>query len=118
VDRLNKETSSKTNQIGILLEMTGADGLIVCRSLHNKRVVANEGVETLVQYRYDDNGQLTEVINRNGDSMRRFSYAEGVMASHSNALGLSCHYHWETIDGQPRVVEHWTSDGEHFHFRR
>ncbi len=82
-----------------------------------KRVVDNEAVETLVQYRYDDNGQLIEVINRNGDSMRRFSYAEGVMVSHSNALGLSCNYRWETIDGQPRVVEHWTSDGEHFHFR-
>jgi RHS repeat-associated protein len=82
-----------------------------------KRVVDNQAVETLVQYRYDDNGQLVEVINRNGDSMRRFSYAEGVMASHSNALGLSCNYRWETLDGQPRVVEHWTSDGEHFHFR-
>jgi hypothetical protein len=57
------------------------------------------------------------VINRNGDSIRRLGYAEGVMASHSNALGLSCNYRWETIDGQPRVVEHWTSDGEHFHFR-
>jgi YD repeat-containing protein len=45
------------------------------------------------------------------------SYAEGVMASHGNALGLSCNYRWETIDGQPRVVEHWTSGGEHFHFR-
>ncbi|SEK57365.1 RHS repeat-associated core domain-containing protein [Pseudomonas agarici] len=82
-----------------------------------RRVVDNEAVETLVQYRYDDNGQLIEVINRNGDSMRRFSYAEGMMASHSNALGLSCHYRWETLDGQPRVVEHWTSDGEHYHFR-
>ncbi|MDH0747883.1 DUF6531 domain-containing protein, partial [Pseudomonas sp. GD03842] len=82
-----------------------------------KRVVENEAVETLVQYRYDDNGQLTEVINRNGDSVRRFSYAEGVMATHSNALGLTCNYRWETIDGKPRVVEHWTSDGEHFHFR-
>ncbi|MBD8708745.1 RHS domain-containing protein [Pseudomonas sp. CFBP 13711] len=40
-----------------------------------------------------------------------------MMVSHSNALGLSCNYRWETIDGQPRVVEHWTSDGEHFHFR-
>jgi YD repeat-containing protein len=57
------------------------------------------------------------VINRNGDCLRRFSYADGVMVSHSNALGLSCNYRWETIDGQPRVVEHWTSDGEHFHFR-
>nr|WP_256658686.1 RHS repeat-associated core domain-containing protein [Pseudomonas sp. LP_7_YM] len=82
-----------------------------------KRVVDNLAVETLVQYRYDANGQLSEVINRNGDSMRRFSYADGVMATHSNALGLSCSYRWETVDGQPRVVEHWTSDGEHFHFR-
>ena len=82
-----------------------------------KRVVDNLAVETLVQYRYDDNGQLTEVINRNGDSMRRFSYADGVMVSHSNALGLSCNYRWETLNCQPRVVEHWTSDGEHFHFR-
>ncbi|MET4715891.1 YD repeat-containing protein, partial [Pseudomonas sp. PvP125] len=82
-----------------------------------KRVVDNEAVETLVQYRYDDNGQLAEVINRNGDSVRRFSYIDGVMASHTNALGLSCNYRWETLDGKPRVVEHWTSDGEHFHFR-
>jgi YD repeat-containing protein len=38
-----------------------------------KRVVDNQAVETLVQYRYDDNGQLIEVINRNNDSVRRFS---------------------------------------------
>ncbi|MFV3383177.1 RHS repeat-associated core domain-containing protein [Pseudomonas sp. NY15354] len=82
-----------------------------------KRVVNNEAVETLTQYRYDDHGQLSEVINRNGDSVRRFSYAEGLMISHSNALGLGCHYRWETLGGTPRVVEHWTSDGEHFHFR-
>ncbi|MFJ3485590.1 RHS repeat-associated core domain-containing protein [Pseudomonas sp. NPDC090202] len=82
-----------------------------------KRVVDNEAVETLVQYRYDDNGQLIEVINRNGDSMRRFSYTDGVMASHSNALGLTCSYRWEALDGQLRVVEHWTSDGEHFCFQ-
>uniref|UniRef100_UPI00158D1963 DUF6531 domain-containing protein n=1 Tax=Pseudomonas sp. KK4 TaxID=1855729 RepID=UPI00158D1963 len=82
-----------------------------------RRVVDNQAVETLVQYRYDDNGQLIEVINRNSDSVRRFSYVDGVMASHSNALGLTCNYRWETIGERPRVVEHWTSDGEHFHFR-
>ncbi|PHN62909.1 hypothetical protein AO275_05455 [Pseudomonas viridiflava] len=49
--------------------------------------------------------------------MRRFSYTDGVMIRHSNALGLSCEYRWETIDGQPRVIEHTTSDGEHFRFR-
>ncbi|PVZ37265.1 hypothetical protein N430_04287, partial [Pseudomonas sp. CC120222-01a] len=28
--------------------------------------------------------------------MRSFSYAEGLMVTHSNALGLGCHYRWET----------------------
>ncbi|RMS36651.1 YD repeat-containing protein, partial [Pseudomonas ficuserectae] len=73
-----------------------------------KRIVDNEAVETLVQYHYDSNGQLAEVFNRNGDSVRRFSYTDGVMTRHSNALGLTCEYRWETIDGQPRVVEHQT----------
>ncbi|MFJ4353090.1 RHS repeat-associated core domain-containing protein [Pseudomonas sp. NPDC089428] len=82
-----------------------------------KRVVDNQAVETLTQYRYDEHGQLSAVINRNGDTVRNFSYAEGLMVTHSNALGLGCHYRWETLGGQPRVVEHWTSDGEHYHFR-
>ncbi|WP_028626050.1 RHS repeat-associated core domain-containing protein [Pseudomonas plecoglossicida] len=82
-----------------------------------KRVVNNQPVETLTQYRYDEHGQLSAVVNRNGDTVRSFSYAEGLMVSHSNALGLGCHYRWETLGSQPRVVEHWTSDGEHYHFR-
>ena len=82
-----------------------------------KRVVNDQAVETLTQYRYDEHGQLSAVINRNGHTVRSFSYAEGLMVTHSNALGLGCHYRWETLGGQPRVVEHWTTDGERFHFR-
>ncbi|WP_236183067.1 RHS repeat-associated core domain-containing protein [Pseudomonas ceruminis] len=82
-----------------------------------KRIVDQQAVETLVRYRYDDNGQLNEVINRNGDSARRFAYGEGLMVRHSNALGLICEYRWQTQSDKPRVVEHWTSDGEHSHFR-
>ncbi|MBD8713755.1 hypothetical protein IFT46_17565 [Pseudomonas sp. CFBP 13715] len=81
-----------------------------------KRIVGDQALETLVTYRYDDNGQLSQVSNRNGDTLRYFSYTDGVMTRHSTALGLACEYRWETIDGQPRVVEHWTSDGEHFDF--
>ncbi|MCE5990383.1 RHS repeat protein, partial [Pseudomonas sp. LM20] len=33
-----------------------------------KRVVNNQAVETLTQYRYDEHGQLSAVINRNGDT--------------------------------------------------
>ncbi|MFR0675087.1 hypothetical protein ACLUUI_16010 [Enterobacterales bacterium AW_CKDN230030176-1A_HGKHYDSX7] len=82
-----------------------------------KRVVNNQAVETLTQYRYDEHGQLNAVVNRNGDTVRSFSYSDGLMVSHSNALGLTCHYRWDTVGGQPRVVDHWTSDGEHYRFR-
>ncbi|MBI6788695.1 PAAR/RHS domain-containing protein, partial [Pseudomonas syringae] len=81
-----------------------------------KRIVGDQAVETLVRYGYDNNGQLNSVYNRNGDSVRNFSYTDGLMTRHANALGLSCEYRWEVLDGKPRVVEHWTSDGEHFHF--
>ncbi|MFK3908533.1 RHS repeat-associated core domain-containing protein [Pseudomonas monteilii] len=82
-----------------------------------KRVVDNVAVETLVRYRYDDHGQLNAVINRNGDTVRRFSYTDGLMTQHTNALDLTCDYRWEVLDGKPRVVEHWTGDGEHYQFR-
>ena len=75
-----------------------------------KRVADNQAVETLTQYRYGEHGQLTAVINRNGDTVRSFSYAECLMVTHSNALGLGCHYRWETQGGKPRVVEHVRAD--------
>jgi len=80
-----------------------------------ERVVDNRAVETLVHYQYDANGQLRQVINRNGDRVRSFAYNQGLMVTHENGLGLQCHYRWETLDdGQPRVAEHWTNDGERY----
>jgi len=35
-------------------------------------VVDNQSVETLTQYRYYNHGQLTTVMNRNGDTVRNF----------------------------------------------
>ncbi|MFU0885861.1 DUF6531 domain-containing protein, partial [Kluyvera sichuanensis] len=70
----------------------------------------------LVEYRYDDNGQLCSVINRAGTAVRQFAYENGLMVSHSNAAGFTCRYRWETVGGVPRVVAHDTSDGEHYRF--
>ncbi|WP_342351530.1 RHS repeat-associated core domain-containing protein [Gilliamella apis] len=70
----------------------------------------------MVQYRYNHDGQLIAVINRNGDTTRLFDYQDGLMVQHQNGLGFSCNYRWQTLDNQPRVIEHWTSDGEHYHF--
>ncbi|WP_244582797.1 RHS repeat-associated core domain-containing protein [Escherichia coli] len=71
----------------------------------------------LVEYRYDDNGQLTGVVNRAGVTARQFAYENGLMTEHRNATGFTCTYRWQEIDGFPRVVEHTTSDGEHYRFQ-
>ena len=44
------------------------------------------------------------MINRNGDTVRSFSYADGLMVTQSNALGLGCHYRWQTLGDKPRVL--------------
>lgn len=103
---------------------TGGIRLHLCYDRHERRlsrverVVDNRPVETLVHYHYDAAGQLQQVINRNGDCVRNFAYEHRLMVAHENALGLVCRYRWSTHfdDHQPRVVEHWTSDGERYHF--
>lgn len=81
------------------------------------RVVDNKAVETMVQYRYNHDGQLINVINRNGDATRFFDYQEGLITRHQNGLGFTSEYRWQIIDNQPRVVEHWTNDREHYSFQ-
>ncbi|WP_243051983.1 RHS repeat-associated core domain-containing protein [Escherichia coli] len=71
----------------------------------------------LVEYRYDDNGQLTSVVNGAGMTVRQFAWENGLMTEHRNATGFTCTYRWEEIEGFPRVVEHTTSDGEHYRFQ-
>ena len=80
------------------------------------RVINNQPFETMVQYRYNNEGQLIAVVNRNGDTTRLFDYQNGLMVRHQNGLGFISEYQWQTIDEQPRVIEHWTNDGEHYHF--
>ncbi|EHC95221.1 Putative RHS-family protein, partial [Salmonella enterica subsp. enterica serovar Rubislaw str. A4-653] len=53
----------------------------------------------LVEYRYDDNGQLTGVVNRAGTLVRQFAYENGLMTAHSNAAGFTCRYCWQELDG-------------------
>ncbi|KVZ35560.1 RHS repeat-associated core domain-containing protein [Burkholderia ubonensis] len=69
-----------------------------------------------VAYGYDDNGQMASVTDANGAVVRRFAYADGLMTSHTNALGFVSSYKWAVIGGQPRVVATQTSEGEHWTF--
>jgi YD repeat-containing protein len=79
-------------------------------------LVAGGTPGVLVRYQYDANGQLSGVFNRLNQAMRSFAYENGLMVQHVNALGMVCQYRWQTIDGQPRVVEHRSSEGEYYQF--
>ena len=68
--------------------------------------------ETLVKYGYDEQGQLTSVIDAAGNITRRFQYTDGLMSAYVNALGFKCSYVWQQVDGAPRVVQASTSEGE------
>ncbi|MFR0722182.1 hypothetical protein ACLUUA_19680 [Enterobacterales bacterium AN_CKDN230030167-1A_HGKHYDSX7] len=37
--------------------------------------------------RYDEHGRLNTVVNRNGDTVRSFSYTDGLMVTYSDATG-------------------------------
>lgn len=98
--------------------------------------------EPLVTYGYTASGQLSEVTDREGRCVRRFSYtAEGYMASQTLPAGGVFHYQWQRypvlsrpahgeslsntsmptlLETQPdhewRVVRHWGGTGEEYHF--
>jgi len=76
-----------------------------------------EPSETLVSYRYHANGQLAEVSDRTGRSIRRFAYQHGLMSEHSAPGGLRCLYAWTGSGSDARVSRHWTDDGESYDFQ-
>ncbi len=87
----------------------------------NGRLVAVHGGDgtrggALVEYGYDDLGQLVAVRDANGKVVRRFTYEYGLMTSHTSALGFVCRYTWAMVAGAPRVLAHETSEGERIEF--
>ncbi|WP_230960409.1 RHS repeat-associated core domain-containing protein [Burkholderia pseudomultivorans] len=103
-----------------ILTCGGLQGVLEYEPEHGRlgTVTLVRGAErrVAVAYRYDENGQLASVIDANGAVVRRFTYADGLMTSHTNALGFTSSYVWSTIEGEPRVVATHTSEGEHWTF--
>lgn len=98
--------------------------------VHHQRVAtitlakgfAAEPAEVLVQYRYSAFGELAEVIDRSGQSIRHFAYSQAgqggqsLMTEHSAPQGLHCFYQWQGTGSSARVIRHWTDDGESWQF--
>lgn len=67
--------------------------------------------EPRVRYRYDDGGDLHQVIDAGGLVTREFHYnAQHLLTRHQQAGGPSFEYHWAMFDDW-RVVEHRDSAG-------
>ncbi|WP_423391487.1 RHS repeat-associated core domain-containing protein [Burkholderia sp. LMG 21824] len=75
-------------------------------------LVRGEARRLVVAYGYDENGQLASVTDANGAVVRQFTYVNGLMSSHTNALGFRSGYVWSVIEGEQRVVATHTNEGE------
>ncbi|CAI0893039.1 RHS repeat-associated core domain-containing protein [Serratia entomophila] len=120
-DAIGNASSLFYHEDGRLLELVDSAGQrLACRYLNGRlsEVVLQtaEGELPLAHYGYDEQGQLVTVSNRAGEVTRRFSWRDGLMASHQDAAGLLNEYLWQEIAGLPRVVAYRNSAGERLDF--
>ncbi|WP_172731733.1 RHS repeat-associated core domain-containing protein [Pluralibacter gergoviae] len=121
-DATGNATSLFYNDAGHLSELVDSAGQrLFCRYLTTAnghvRLAAvlqhsPQGELLRVRYDYDDEGQLTAVLNAAGEATRRFGWRDGLMVSHQDRNGLLNEYRWQEIDGLPRVVAWRHSAGE------
>lgn len=72
--------------------------------------------QTLVEYSYNDAGDLVAVIDENGEIVRTFAWANHILVEHAEPGGLVARYEWDQLSPQGRVVSNTLSTGEAFRF--
>lgn len=70
----------------------------------------------LVRYRFDDSGDLVEVIDSVGRIKREFGYRQHLMIRHGQPGGLQSHYEYDRYVPEGQVVRHWIEEGLAFRF--
>lgn len=78
--------------------------------------IVGECALPLVNYTYNKEGELIAVTDANGQIVRQFRYLDGLMVSHTSALGFESQYEWKGIAGEFRVVRCSNSEGENATF--
>ncbi len=86
------------------------------RSISVQSEAADEA-QLLVQYGYDDAGNLSQVSNGAGDITRQFVYRNHVMVEHSQPGGLVSRYEYDDYTASGRVTRNWTNSGQSWNLR-
>lgn len=73
--------------------------------------------EVVMQYRYDELGNLFQVVNRAGEVTRQFSYMNHIMVEHAQPGGLVSHYEYDEYEWTGKVTRNWTNTGMSWNFR-
>lgn len=105
------------------LQLTFSYDPLFSRLTHVKHITYHqqERIEkVLVQYQYNDSGELILVSDADNVKTRRYAYDphHGLMTSHGYATGLTAHYRYQLFPEQGgdkahyRVVEHRLQDGD------
>ncbi|UOD29392.1 RHS repeat protein [Massilia violaceinigra] len=73
--------------------------------------------EVVMQYRYDELGNLFQVVNRAGEVTRQFAYMNHIMVEHAQPGGLLSHYEYDEYEWTGKVTRNWTNTGMSWNFR-
>ncbi|GAA3599076.1 hypothetical protein GCM10023078_28000 [Gibbsiella greigii] len=123
IDTTGNATDFLRDEAGLLTEAVDCAGQrIVCGYQHTGRGIrlsrvnlyTDNGLQMLVRYDFDEEGQLIAVRGRDGNVVRSFGWRDGLMASHRDAAGLLNEYRWQEIDGLPRVSAYLAPDGRQY----
>ena len=113
---------------GLLVEMISSAGHVLRLHYSNTDLGMTRLVEicqtqggidtdvTLVRYQYSTEGDLTAVLDRSGQVVRRFGYQQHMIVWQQFGTGLQSHYEWDQISPLGRVVRQHGDDGEDLRF--
>lgn len=73
--------------------------------------------DVLMQYRYDDLGNLFQVINRAGEVTRQFAYTNHIMVEHAQPGALVSRYEYDEYEWTGKVTRNWVNNGMSWNFR-
>ena len=73
--------------------------------------------ELLVEYGYDEAGNLIRVSNGLGEVTREFAYRNQIMVEHRQPGALVSRYEYDEYAASGKVTRNWTNTGQSWDFR-